>query len=63
MKRAILKINNPENIEVFTSLEPLFKKYKDLRELKYNIEHQITRLRIDYKTTDFVIRRVAVNGE
>ena len=61
MKRAILKINTSKNIEVFTSLETLFKKHESLRKFKYNIKYQISRLKHEYKATDFVIRRVVID--
>ena len=61
MKRVILKINNSDKIEVFTSLETLFLKYESLRELKFKIDYRISKLKVDYITDNFTIRRVSVN--
>jgi len=61
MKRVILKVNTPGKIEVFTSLETLFVRYEKLRELKFKIDYRISKLKVDFITDNFTIRRVAVN--
>jgi len=63
MKRAILKINISESIEVFTSLAKLYKKYPEIKKHKENIKTYLTRKKNDYvsKCGGYTIRRVSVN--
>jgi len=61
MNRAVLKINTPGKIEVFTSLRKLYNKYPDIEEFTENIDTYLTRKKEDYVSDDYTLRRVFVN--
>ena len=61
MKRIILKINANGSIEPFTSLRKLFDKYPEIENVSDSIEHYLSRLKSDYVSETFTIRRVIVN--
>ena len=63
MKRIILKINTNTNgsIEAFTSLRKMFDKYPDIENFSDSIEHYLSRLKKDYVSQNYTIRRCVVN--
>ena len=61
MKRIILKINKNGSIEPFTSLRKLFDKYSELEKVSDSIEHYLSRLKKDYVSECYTIRRCVVN--
>jgi len=61
MKRIILKINVSGSIEPFTSLRKLFDKYPEIEKHSDSIEHYLSRLKADYVSVKYTIRRCIVN--
>jgi len=61
MKRIILKINVNGSIEPFTSLRKLFDKYPEIEKYSDSIEHYLSRLKSDYVSELYSIRRCIVN--
>lgn len=61
MKRIILKINVDGSIEPFTSLRKMFNKYPEIEKYSDSIEHYLSRLKSDYVSETYTIRRCVVN--
>jgi len=61
MKRIILKINVNGSIEPFTSLRKMFDKYPELEKYSNSIEYCLSRLKSDYVSEQYSIRRCIVN--
>lgn len=61
MKRIILKINVSGSIEPFTSLRKMFNKYPEIEKYSDSIEHYLSRLKKDYVSELYYIRRCIVN--
>ena len=61
MKRIILKINVSGSIEPFTSLRKMFDKYPEIEKFSDSIEHYLSRLKSDYVSETYTIRRCIVN--
>lgn len=61
MKRIILKINVNGSIEPFTSLRKMFDKYPKIEKFSNSIEHYLSRLKKDYVSDTYTIRRCIVN--
>jgi hypothetical protein len=61
MKRIVLKINIDGSIEPFTSLRKLFDKYPEIEKYSDSIEHYLSRLKADYVSELYSIRRCIVN--
>ena len=61
MKRIILKINVSGSIEPFTSLRKMFDKHPEIEKFSDSIEHYLSRLKQDYVSELYTIRRCIVN--
>ena len=61
MKRIILKINVNGSIDPFTSLRKMFDKYPSIEKYSDSIEHYLSRLKTDYVSELYTIRRCVVN--
>ena len=61
MKRIILKINVNGSVEPFTSLRKMFGKYPEFEKFSNSIEYCLSRLKKDYVSASYSIRRCIVN--